>query len=161
LSGAEAPATAEALMRSRYCAFAHHAIPYLMDTVAPRHRRQQDEKLMRRWSESATWQGLEIVRCEAGGPEDERGEVEFIARFGLNGEEHQHRELSRFRRHGGRWYYEGGKNLMAAQPLVREHKLGRNDPCHCGSGKKFKKCHGGEAASAPFAAEPTAATQDA
>ena len=21
-------------------------------------------------------------------------------------------------------------------------KLGRNDPCHCGSGKKFKKCHG-------------------
>ncbi|MEK7634324.1 MAG: preprotein translocase subunit SecA [Patescibacteria group bacterium] len=22
------------------------------------------------------------------------------------------------------------------------HKVGRNDPCHCGSGKKFKKCHG-------------------
>jgi len=22
------------------------------------------------------------------------------------------------------------------------HKIGRNDPCHCGSGKKFKKCHG-------------------
>jgi len=21
-------------------------------------------------------------------------------------------------------------------------KVGRNDPCHCGSGKKFKKCHG-------------------
>ena len=21
-------------------------------------------------------------------------------------------------------------------------KLGRNDPCYCGSGKKFKKCHG-------------------
>lgn len=24
-----------------------------------------------------------------------------------------------------------------------EPKIGRNDPCHCGSGKKFKKCHGG------------------
>jgi preprotein translocase subunit SecA len=23
-----------------------------------------------------------------------------------------------------------------------EHQLGRNDPCWCGSGKKFKKCHG-------------------
>jgi preprotein translocase subunit SecA len=23
-----------------------------------------------------------------------------------------------------------------------EHNLGRNDPCWCGSGKKFKKCHG-------------------
>jgi len=24
-------------------------------------------------------------------------------------------------------------------------KIGRNDPCHCGSGKKFKKCHGVQA----------------
>ena len=23
-----------------------------------------------------------------------------------------------------------------------DKKVGRNDPCHCGSGKKFKKCHG-------------------
>jgi preprotein translocase subunit SecA len=23
-----------------------------------------------------------------------------------------------------------------------EHEIGRNDPCWCGSGKKFKKCHG-------------------
>ena len=23
-------------------------------------------------------------------------------------------------------------------------KLGRNDPCHCGSGRKFKKCHGAQ-----------------
>ena len=30
-----------------------------------------------------------------------------------------------------------------AKPFVRENKkLGRNDPCHCGSGKKFKQCHG-------------------
>ena len=31
----------------------------------------------------------------------------------------------------------------AHQPFVRnDKKLGRNDPCHCGSGKKFKQCHG-------------------
>jgi len=30
----------------------------------------------------------------------------------------------------------GGTTVVAAQ------KIGRNDPCHCGSGKKFKKCHG-------------------
>jgi preprotein translocase subunit SecA len=30
-----------------------------------------------------------------------------------------------------------------AQPYVRdEPKIGRNDPCPCGSGKKYKKCHG-------------------
>lgn len=29
------------------------------------------------------------------------------------------------------------------KPFVREEKkLGRNDPCHCGSGKKYKQCHG-------------------
>jgi uncharacterized protein YchJ len=29
------------------------------------------------------------------------------------------------------------------QPFVREQpKIGRNDPCPCGSGKKYKKCHG-------------------
>ncbi|HET6345835.1 MAG TPA: SEC-C metal-binding domain-containing protein [Myxococcota bacterium] len=28
------------------------------------------------------------------------------------------------------------------EPRIRAHaKLGRNDPCHCGSGKKYKKCH--------------------
>jgi preprotein translocase subunit SecA len=33
--------------------------------------------------------------------------------------------------------------LGAQSPAVNEHKdLGRNDPCWCGSGKKFKKCHG-------------------
>jgi preprotein translocase subunit SecA len=31
----------------------------------------------------------------------------------------------------------------ASQPFVREgHKIGRNDPCPCGSGKKYKQCHG-------------------
>ncbi|MBN2175955.1 MAG: preprotein translocase subunit SecA [Bacteroidales bacterium] len=28
------------------------------------------------------------------------------------------------------------------QPIVREKKVGRNDPCPCGSGKKYKHCHG-------------------
>ena len=33
---------------------------------------------------------------------------------------------------------------VSTRPIVRseEQKLGRNDPCWCGSGKKFKKCHG-------------------
>ncbi|MDA8029506.1 MAG: SEC-C metal-binding domain-containing protein [Nitrospiraceae bacterium] len=26
----------------------------------------------------------------------------------------------------------------------KDNKIGRNDPCPCGSGKKFKKCHGAE-----------------
>jgi preprotein translocase subunit SecA len=31
----------------------------------------------------------------------------------------------------------------AAQPMVRDgRKVGRNEPCPCGSGKKYKQCHG-------------------
>ena len=28
------------------------------------------------------------------------------------------------------------------QPIIAEKKIGRNDPCPCGSGKKYKNCHG-------------------
>ena len=37
-----------------------------------------------------------------------------------------------------------GQHAVAPQQRnVDEHeKLGRNDPCWCGSGKKYKKCHG-------------------
>ena len=36
-----------------------------------------------------------------------------------------------------------GDEEHASQQVVRdEHKVGRNDPCSCGSGKKYKKCHG-------------------
>ena len=30
------------------------------------------------------------------------------------------------------------------KPVVKDAKVGRNDPCPCGSGKKYKKCHGAE-----------------
>ena len=32
--------------------------------------------------------------------------------------------------------------LTPREPLRRAPTPGRNDPCHCGSGRKFKKCHG-------------------
>jgi len=37
----------------------------------------------------------------------------------------------------------GAEKPAAAQPYQRaQKKIGRNDPCYCGSGKKFKQCHG-------------------
>ena len=35
-----------------------------------------------------------------------------------------------------------GQQRVSQQPIVREKLPGRNDPCPCGSGKKFKNCHG-------------------
>jgi preprotein translocase subunit SecA len=39
----------------------------------------------------------------------------------------------------------GGATAAVAQPVIKGEKVGRNDPCPCGSGKKYKKCHGAEA----------------
>jgi preprotein translocase subunit SecA len=38
----------------------------------------------------------------------------------------------------------GGEPFPVVEQRVvdDEHQVGRNDPCWCGSGKKFKKCHG-------------------
>ena len=36
----------------------------------------------------------------------------------------------------------GGDGSTSAQPVSVGQKVGRNDPCPCGSGKKYKKCHG-------------------
>ncbi len=37
----------------------------------------------------------------------------------------------------------GGGEQKTVQQVVRGgEKVGRNDPCPCGSGKKYKKCHG-------------------
>ena len=38
--------------------------------------------------------------------------------------------------------YVGGDSTTQNQPVVKSDKVGRNDPCPCGSGKKYKKCHG-------------------
>jgi preprotein translocase subunit SecA len=39
----------------------------------------------------------------------------------------------------------GGGEQQPVQQVVRGEKIGRNDPCPCGSGKKYKKCHGTQA----------------
>jgi preprotein translocase subunit SecA len=45
-------------------------------------------------------------------------------------------------------YGEPGEEAYEPSPVIQQRRveeneqLGRNDPCWCGSGKKFKKCHG-------------------
>lgn len=140
LSGKKLPATAVELMASRYVAYATGAIDYLIETHDPKTRADTDRKATEDWSKSADWRGLEILSTEKGGPDDDEGHVEFIARYAVGDVEHIHRERSLFRRVEGRWYFIDGKKV--AVPRSVEKKPGRNDPCSCGSGKKYKKCCG-------------------
>lgn len=144
IAGAPAP-TAEALMRSRYTAHVKHEIAHLGRTLSAEQRQTFDEAAARRWSNESEWLGLTINRTEGGGEKDDAGTVEFTARFKMNGEEHEHFEAALFGREDGQWVYTGQLNGPGTTYRREQPKIGRNDPCPCGSGKKYKKCCGGAA----------------
>ena len=134
--------SAEALMRSRYTAHTLGKYDYLNETVHPSIRDEADHEEMKRWSEAVEWLGLDISSVTRGEASDETGEVSFEARYAVNGMPQALKEDAFFRREEGRWYYVDG-NVYGQDPYRREApKVGRNEPCPCGSGKKYKKCCG-------------------
>lgn len=102
IDGAPAP-TAEALMRSRYTAFATRAEHHLVRSWHPRTR--PSGAII---DPSTRWTGLTILAVEAGGVDDQTGIVEFEARYVYHGHESQIRERSTFVRRAGRWVYVDG-----------------------------------------------------
>jgi SEC-C motif-containing protein len=128
-------------MRSRYAAYVLGEIDYLLETIHPDSPGEADAKSTEAWSRAADWKGLEIRSTEAGQEGDETGKVEFVAHFDIKGVPQLHHEHARFKRHNKKWMYLDGDEVKA-QPVRREApRAGRNDPCPCGSGKKFKKCY--------------------
>jgi len=138
---ADAP-TAEALMRSRYSAYAKGAVDYILDTHHPETRDEISREATEEWSRESEWLGLEILEVQGGGENDDQGVVEFSARFrGADRAVVDHHEHSSFERIEGRWFFREAR--MINNPKKRESpKIGRNDPCPCGSGRKYKKCCG-------------------
>jgi SEC-C motif-containing protein len=139
LDGVPAP-TALALMRSRYTAYVRGAIEYLIETHDPSTRGAIDRAAITDWSRRTEWLGLEIVDTVRGGEHDSDGIVEFIARGRTLGAPFAHRERSRFGRRDSAWYYIGG--TQPREPARPGPAVGRNEPCPCGSGMKYKRCHG-------------------
>jgi len=141
IAGAAAP-TAEALMRSRYSAYVKHEYAHLEKSLSAGQRKDFDAADSKRWAESSEWLGLTIHQVEKGGVNDDTGMVHFTAKFRTEGKENDHIEAALFTREEGQWVYSGF--IQAKGNTVRREapKVGRNDPCPCGSGKKFKKCCG-------------------
>lgn len=131
--GSRPAETAEALMRSRYSAFARADVAYLARTqLKPSEDTWADTK---RWAASVAWLSLQIVDVAKGGAGDTEGVVEFIARYLEGARVVSLHERSTFVRRDGAWLYDAGK------PAVSEDRVERNQPCPCGSGRKFKQCH--------------------
>ena len=137
IDGTTIATTAEALMRSRYTAYTLKDDDYLRRTWHPDTCPDASEALD---DDETVWTGLQVLRAEQGGSEDNEGVVEFIATCSVKNIPSQLHETSQFLRHNGYWVYVEG---TGQQPIRRDNqKVGRNDPCPCGSGKKYKKCCG-------------------
>jgi len=142
IQGKQVATTAEQLMRSRYSAYALGHVDWIVDSQSPDGRQFVDRNATEAWSKRANWHRLEVLAAQDGGPEDAEGFVEFKAYYTLAGEDITHHEVASFRREDGVWYFVDGVE-MKPRPFKRlERKLSPNEPCACGSGKKFKKCCG-------------------
>ena len=140
ISGARPAETAEQLMRARYSAYVGVKTDFIFESTHPGHREGYDHKGTKEWAEEAEWEGLEIVECRRGGGDDTEGEVEFIARYRDKEGVREHHELAHFLKDKGAWYFTDG-TMVRPRPIVSA-KVGRNEPCPCGSGAKYKKCCG-------------------
>jgi len=134
LVGKAAAPTAEALMRSRYTAYHQGHIDYLIATHHPTQRYGGQRAAISQSVANTTWLGLRVLATEAGQVTDRQGVVEFVAYY-EDPRPGQVHERSRFVRQKERWFYVDGDALP---PLVPK----RSDPCWCGSGKRYKGCHG-------------------
>lgn len=99
-AGRPAP-DAEALMRSRYCAFVLENAAYLLATWHPSHRPAEVA-----FEPGTKWLGLEVRAQRA--IDANHAEVEFVARSRHAGRAHRLHERSRFVREDGRWFYVEG-----------------------------------------------------
>jgi SEC-C motif-containing protein len=122
-------------MRSRYTAYVIHAIDYIIDTCLDGQQRIERKSVVD-WSEKSKWLGLHIISVSGGGDD---GTVIFEATYEQKGLMYVHHETAYFTKNDGCWFYKDGK--IEQQTIIRNGpKVGRNDPCPCGSGKKYKRC---------------------
>ncbi len=154
IKGTASAPTAEALMRSRYTAYTLCELDYIKKTLATKSAKDFDAKSAKEWASQSEWKGLKILATEQGKETDKIGTVEFTATYTHNGKTFEHHEVSEFNRNAqGEWRFVDGDSHTheegeghqhhheKSQPIVRTSaKIGRNDPCSCGSGKKYKKC---------------------
>jgi SEC-C motif-containing protein len=97
---------AESLMRSRYTAFALERADYLLATWHPGTRPAALD-----FDTGAKWLGLDVRSHRSTGENgsgEPTAEVEFVARYRVQGRAVRLHENSRFVREGGRWYYIDG-----------------------------------------------------
>jgi len=127
-------------MRSRFTAHVASNFAYLHRTYLPTAHLPYVEEAV---DSPAPWTRL-IVHAHEPGSTPDQAFVEFSAYFVDDGREQVLQEKSEFQRVDGEWFY-ARPVRMGPAPKKSPPKPGRNDPCPCGSGKKYKRCCGAKA----------------
>jgi SEC-C motif domain protein len=110
LAGNAKPKSAEALMRSRYSAYATANIDYILVTTHHSQLAFHDAKSITNWAKSSLWQKLEIVSTIDGNFTDLSGIVEFKAYYlDLRLQSQIHHERSNFKKELGEWFFVDGE----------------------------------------------------
>jgi SEC-C motif domain protein len=130
--------TAGQLMRSRFTAHVVGDYQHLHRTYAGTARRPYVEEPA---GGEMKWTRL-VVHAEEDGPKPEIAFVDFSAYFQDGETEQALHEKAEFARIDGNWIYTRAVRSGPAPVKSSAPKVGRNDPCPCGSGKKFKHCCG-------------------
>ena len=131
------PSTAEALMRSRFTAYAKQNEAYLLETWDT----STKPNIIDFSKEQAVWTSLSIIKTKKGSEKDRKGIVEFKAYYMLDNEAYVMNEISRFIKASGQWCYLEGL-VKSVSMVSQQSSQGKNALCSCGSGKKFKRCCG-------------------
>jgi len=139
ITGKQLPSIPEELMRSRYTAYTQANVDYIARTMKSPAADHFDPAATKSWAEQVNWVKLEVLNTSS---ENTRGTVEFIAHYTQKNKRFVMHEISEFQFEQGQWFYVDGKGPDKLSSLKSGGKMSRNDPCHCGSGIKFKKCCG-------------------
>jgi SEC-C motif domain protein len=136
LSGKRLAATAEELMRARFTAHALRDFGFVHRTYLPTSRQPF---LPVPDGPTTEWTRL-VVHSHVPGKTPDIATVEFSAYGKEAGTEQVLHEKAEFVRENGEWIYT--RPLREGPAPFREaaQRPGRNDPCPCGSGKKYKHC---------------------
>lgn len=135
IKGVKIAESAEEMMRSRYTAYSLKDIDYVLRTTHADKLKEFGREEMEAWANAVEWQNLDIISST------DDGMVEFKAKFKEAGAINNHHEISTFKLVDEQWYFYDSE-YPKQQTIKTEKKVGRNEPCPCGSGKKFKKCCG-------------------
>ena len=134
--------TAEQLLRARYSAFTLGEVDFILNSHHSRTRAEIQREEIEDWSKNSKWLELKIIQVEGGGKTDTQGNIIFGAYYQADGKNHEHLEKSFFEKENGEWKFLDAQSVQLGTFKRQEPKIGRNDSCPCGSGKKYKKCCG-------------------